>query len=137
MTTPSTPPWPDYIINAGSSTCDIPSQLGRIRSDFGTNLFLSLHIQLFATDASPVSVEGVHATMDFLVGGPGVFGTGTGHSHVAYQLGNQPYGPRTYRVVGAGPARGLPSPSNLGTAPTSVAPWAAGCRSGANDAAVE
>ena len=81
----NTAPGQDYIINAGSNACDIPSQLGRIRADFGTNLFLSMHISsLFATDALPVSVEGVHAiAMDFLVGGPGApFGTGIASARV-------------------------------------------------------
>jgi MYXO-CTERM domain-containing protein len=62
-----------------------PVPLGRIRSDFGTNLFLSLHIgSLFPTDALPVSVEGVYpVAMDFLVGGPGSpYGVGIASARV-------------------------------------------------------
>jgi hypothetical protein len=69
-------PGQDYLVNdAGQGGGCMPpyDDYARIRADFGTNLFLSMHLGgLFPTDALAVSATGFSTgSLDFLVGGPG------------------------------------------------------------------
>jgi hypothetical protein len=72
----TTAPGQDYLVNdaAPGGGCTPPiDDYARIRSDFGTNLFLSMHVGgLFPTDALALSATGFSGgSLDLLVGGPG------------------------------------------------------------------